>query len=60
MMISFNNKDSTLLGDFLLIIEKKYAYIGGGASGSKGLMKKYEKIYKDVWRYYGVTAPDRR
>lgn len=40
-----------------ITIEKKYAYIGGGASGDKAV-KKFEHIYKDVYRYYGVTKQD--
>ncbi len=39
-------------------IEKNYAYIGGGACGSKKLIRQYERIYKDVYRYYGVTEED--
>ncbi len=41
-----------------IIIEKKYAYIGGGASGNKKLVKEYNRIYKDICRYYGVTEDD--
>lgn len=40
-----------------IIIEKKYEYIGGGASGKKTI-KDFNKIYKDVYRYYGVTEED--
>lgn len=40
-----------------VIIEKKYEYIGGGASGKKTI-KDFNKIYKDVYRYYGVTEED--
>lgn len=40
-----------------IIIEKKYEYIGGGASGKKAI-KEFHKIYKDVYRYYGVTKED--
>ena len=40
-----------------ITIEKKYAYIGGGASGDKAV-KKFEHINKDVYRYYGVTKQD--
>ncbi len=43
-----------------IVIEKKYAYIGGGASGSKKLIKQYNRIYKDLYRYYGVTEKDVR
>lgn len=41
-----------------IIIEKKYGYIGGGASGSKKLIREYHRIYKDVYRYYGVSEDD--
>lgn len=40
-----------------IIIEKKYDYIGGGASG-KRTIKEFNKIYKDVYRYFGVTKED--
>jgi hypothetical protein len=39
-------------------VERKYGYIGGGASGSKKKMKKYEKLYRDIYRYYGVSQED--
>jgi Ribonuclease G/E len=39
-------------------IERNYGYIGGGASGSKKNMKKYEKLYRDIYRYYGVSQED--
>lgn len=41
-----------------IIIERNYAYFGGGAQGSKGYIKKWNKIYKDVYRYYGVSEQD--
>lgn len=41
-----------------IIIEKRFAYIGGGVSGDKKVMKKFHHIFKDVHRYYGVTAED--
>lgn len=40
-----------------IIIENKYGYIGGGATGKKTI-KEFHKIYKDVYRYYGVTKED--
>ena len=40
-----------------IIIEKKYDYIGGGASG-KRTIKEFNKIYKDVYQYFGVTKED--
>lgn len=42
-----------------IVIEKKYAYIGGGASGKKRTMRKFRQIYKDVYRYYGITKEDK-
>lgn len=41
-----------------ITIEKRFSYIGGGASGNKKEMKKFQRIYKDVYRYYGVTSED--
>ena len=43
--------------DMHIIIEKKYDHIGGGASGEKSI-KDFHKIFKDVYRYYGVTEED--
>ena len=40
-----------------IIIEKKYEHISGGASGKKTI-KKFHKIFKDIYRYYGVTQED--
>lgn len=39
-------------------MESKYGYIGGSASGSKLKMKKYRKLYRNIYRYYGVTQED--
>lgn len=41
-----------------ITIEKRFHYIGGGASGNKKEMKTFNRIYKDVYRYYGVTKED--
>jgi len=41
-----------------IIVEKRFAYIGGGVSGDKKVMKRFHRIFKDVHRYYGVTAED--
>lgn len=41
-------------------IERNYAYFGGGAQGSNGYIRKWRKIYKDVYRYYGVSEEDIR
>lgn len=38
-------------------LESGFDYIGGGFSGENG-KRKYEKIYKDAYRYYGVTEED--
>ena len=51
-----SNKNNKCTMD--ITIEKKYSYIGGGASGSKRYVKEYGKIYKDIHRYYGVTETD--
>lgn len=41
-----------------ITVEKRFAYIGGGASGNKRIVKKFNRIFKDVYRYYGVTRED--
>ena len=41
-----------------ITIEKRFAYIGGGASGNKKEMRKFQRIFRDVHRYYGVTGED--
>lgn len=41
-----------------ITVEKRYAYIGGGASGNKKEMRKFQRIYRDIHRYYGVTSED--
>lgn len=42
-----------------IIIEKNYGYIGGSASGLKnGSMKKFDKTFRKVYQYYGVTQKD--
>lgn len=41
-----------------IIIEKRFGYIGGGVSGDKKVMRRFHRIFKDVHRYYGVTAED--
>ncbi|MBP3617861.1 MAG: hypothetical protein J6J38_07480 [Lachnospiraceae bacterium] len=40
------------------LIEKRFGYIGGGASGNKKILKRFHRIYKDIYRYYGVTEED--
>ena len=39
-------------------IEKNYELISSSSSGSKSEMKKFEKLYRKVYRYYGVTQKD--
>ena len=41
-----------------ITVEKRFAYIGGGASGNKKEMRKFQRIFRDVHRYYGVTSED--
>lgn len=41
-----------------IVIEKKYAHIGGAATGNKAV-KSFRRIYKDVYRYYGATKEDK-
>lgn len=43
-----------------ILIEKRFGYIGGGASGNKKILKRFHRIYKDIYRYYGVTEEDIR
>ena len=52
--ISFDDRNDNMY----IIIEKRFAYIGGGVSGDKKQMRRFHRIYKDVHRYYGVTAED--
>ena len=39
-------------------LESRFEYIGGGTSGKK--ISKFRKIYKDVYKYYGVSEEDIR
>lgn len=41
-----------------LLIEKTYGLISGGASGDVKTTKKFNSIYKRVYKYYGVTQAD--
>ena len=47
-----NNLESSFL------IEKNYELISGSSSGSKSEMKKFEKLFRKVYMYYGVTQKD--
>ena len=41
-----------------IIIEKRFAYIGGGVSGDKKITRKFQRIFKEIYKYYGVTSED--
>lgn len=41
-----------------ITVEKRFAYIGGGTSGNKKIIKQFRRIYKNIYRYYGVTDED--
>lgn len=42
-----------------ITVEKNYGYIGGSASGSKnGFMREFDKVFRKVYQYYGVTQKD--
>ena len=42
-----------------ITVEKNYGYIGGSASGSKnGFMREFDKTFRKVYKYYGVTQKD--
>ena len=45
-------------GEQHILIEKRYAYIGGGASGNTKTVNQFKKVYRAVHRYYGVTKED--
>ena len=52
-------KDSGNNNQSKIIIEKNYGYICGSASGSKnGFMKEFDKTFRKVYLYYGVTQKD--
>ena len=45
-------------GGMQICFEKRFGYIGASASGTPKYMKAFSRIYKDVYRYYGVTQED--
>lgn len=57
---SFRRECGNINDSMRISIEKRFAYIGGGASGNKKVMKEFRHIYKDIYRYYGVTEEDIR
>lgn len=44
--------------EYHVLVEKKYEYIGGGAGGSKKAVNDFNKVFKKIYRYYGVTEKD--
>lgn len=41
-------------------VEEKYGHISGGACGNKRVIKKFNKLYCNIYKYYGVTEEDIR
>lgn len=41
-----------------LIVETRYGWISGGVSGDKNCIKQFNKIYREIYKYYGVTKED--
>ena len=56
----FMKKCGDINDNMHIIIEKRFAYISGGASGNKKVTKKFRHMYKDIYSYYGVTKEDIR
>lgn len=52
----FEQKDKE--GKMQICFEKRFGYIGASASGKPKYMRTFSKIYRDVYRYYGVTQED--
>lgn len=42
------------------VIEKRFGHIGGGASGNRRVIKRFQRLDKEIYRYYGVTEEDIR
>lgn len=40
------------------VIEKTHDYIGGGASGNTKTVRRHNREFKQVYKYYGVTQED--
>lgn len=49
---------SDVEGQYQLFIEKKYDYIGGSAAGDKKDVKRYNREFKRLYKYYGVSQAD--
>ena len=41
-----------------IIVEKTRNYIGGGASGNTKMVRRHNREFKKVYRYYGVSDED--
>ena len=41
-----------------IVLEKRFSYIGGGVSGNKKNIRRFQRIFKEIYRYYGVTRED--
>ncbi len=41
-----------------VLTESRFGYIGGSASGDKRQMKEFHEVYRDIYRYYGVSQND--
>ena len=52
----FERKDKD--GNMQICFEKRFGYIGANAGGTSKYMKAFSRIYKDAYKYYGVTQED--
>lgn len=44
--------------DSEIIIERNYNCISGSSTGSKSEIRKFNKLYRDIYKYYGVSKED--
>ena len=44
--------------DSEIIIERNYNCISGSSTGSKREIRKFNKLYRDIYKYYGVSKED--
>lgn len=49
-------EDSSL--DSRIFLESKYEYVGSSVSGSKKAVKAFNKMYREIYKYYGVSQRD--
>ena len=54
--LSFEKNDDNIH----FVIEKRFGHIGGGASGNRRVIKRFQRLDKEIHRYYGVTEEDIR